>query len=71
VVLALFILAHNTLRLKEIRLANNAMVSFDTAFTAVGPSSTTTPAAACTSPSYSSSPSGLNPDRDGIDEDQA
>jgi len=63
-VLPSFISAHNTLRLKEIRLANDAKVSSDTALTAVAPS-TTSATTACTSPSCRSSSSGTNPNRSG------
>jgi len=63
-VLPSFISAHNTLRLKELRLANDAKVSSDTALTAVAPS-TTSATTACTSPSCRSSPSGTNPNRSG------
>ena len=63
-VLPLFISAHNTLRLKELRLANDAKVSSDTALTAVSPS-TTSATTACTSPSCRSSSSGTNPNGGG------
>ncbi|XP_066363555.1 uncharacterized protein [Miscanthus floridulus] len=63
-VLPSFISAHNTLRLKEIRLANDAKVSSDTILTAVSPS-TTSATTACTSPSYRSSSSGTNPNDGG------
>jgi len=63
-VLPSFISAHNTLRLKEIRLANDAKVSSDTALTVVAPSTTST-TTACTSPSCRSSSSGTNPNGGG------
>jgi hypothetical protein len=63
-VLPSFVSAHNTLWLKELRLADDTKVSSDTALTVVAPSSTSA-TTACTSPSCRSSPSGNIPNRDG------